>query len=46
MIGLIYIIVSRYILPIYVRTVLIRLTLVRGVMVRADNTTEVGIKNR
>ena len=31
MIGVIYIIVSKYLLPIYVRTVLIRLTLMNGV---------------
>lgn len=31
MIGVIYIIVSKYLLPIYVRTILIRLTLMNGV---------------
>ena len=35
MIGMIYIIVSKYILPIYVRTILIRLTLLKGVSVKA-----------
>ena len=30
-IGMIYIIVSKYLLPIYVRTTLIRMTLVKGI---------------
>ena len=33
-IGVIYIIVSKYLLPIYVRTILIRLTLVKGVRIK------------